>query len=244
MDVLEKIFGSAAKVKIMRLFLFNPNSTFDMERIIRRTRVTPQAAHLNVRLLESIKLIRPKIVVVEESVPTRFSVATMAAATNGKNSKGKKGKNGKNGKLAKAARMARPTRPARVIAKKRVQGWMLNGDFIYLLPLQSFLINMSPLQDGLIIRKFNRTGKVRLLVVSGVFMHEKDSRVDILIVGDSIRKNAVEGVVKEIEAELGKEIAYSVFETRDFNYRIGMYDKLIRDILDYPHRKLVNKLGV
>ncbi|MCC2630730.1 MAG: hypothetical protein K0S38_539, partial [Candidatus Paceibacter sp.] len=32
-ETLEKIFGSAAKVKIMRLFLFNPVTVFDMDEI-------------------------------------------------------------------------------------------------------------------------------------------------------------------------------------------------------------------
>lgn len=214
MDILEKLFGSAAKLRIMRLFIFNRNLSFDLDKVVTRTKISVQAARLNLRTLEEIGLIKPRTFVkeVKKELP-----------------KGKKTKNGSKGSR---------------FVKKKVRGWTLNDNFVYLEPLQGFLIFASPLQDQMIIRKFNRTGKIRLLVVSGVFIQEKESRVDILVVGDSMRRSAVDAAVKDIEAELGKDITYSVFETRDFNYRVSMYDKLIRDILDYPHKKLVNRLGV
>lgn len=205
MDILEKIFGSAAKVKVMRLFLFNPNTNFDLDQIISRTRISPQAARAVLKPLQDIQLIKQRTFIKVE-----------------KRKEGRK----------------------RVEVRKKVKGWYLNDGFSYLTPLQSFLINVTPLQDQAILRKFNRVGKVKLLVVAGVFIQDKDSRVDILIVGDGIRRSTLETVIKETEAELGKELTYSVFETSDFNYRLGMYDKLVRDILDYPHKKIVNRLGI
>jgi hypothetical protein len=47
-----------------------------------------------------------------------------------------------------------------------------------------------------------------------------------------------------MEAEIGKELRYAYFSTDEFRYRLSMYDKLIRDILDYPHRVLLDKLGI
>jgi hypothetical protein len=42
-----------------------------------------------------------------------------------------------------------------------------------------------------------------------------------------------------MEAEIGGELSYAVFETKEFLYRLNMYDKLVRDILDYPHEVVV-----
>jgi hypothetical protein len=47
-----------------------------------------------------------------------------------------------------------------------------------------------------------------------------------------------------MEAERGKELVYAYLETQDFQYRLGMYDKLIRDILDYPHQVLLDKISI
>lgn len=224
MDILEKIFGSAAKVKIMRLFLFNPNTPFDLAKIVERAKITSQAARLNIRLLENAHLIRPRTFVKDDKKAEKLG-------------EGEGRRRGTGNKMAGRGRKS-------VTIKKRVRGWILNENFSYILPLQSFLVQASPLQDQIIVRKFNRTGKIKLLIISGVFIQEKDSRVDILVVGDGLRRGIIETTIKDMEAELGKDIAYSVFETKDFQYRLGMYDKLIRDILDYPHKKLVNRLGL
>ncbi len=241
MDVLEKIFGSAAKVKIMRLFLFNPNTTYDLDRIVSKTKIFPQAARLNLRVLENAGLIKPKTVMKEvRRMPEKTATFVMR--------KGKKGKNFKFKGQSKtmAAKMAKMVSAAKAskVVKKRVPGWILDETFSYLFPLQGLLISTSPLQDNVIIRKFNRAGKIKLLITAGVFIQEKESRVDVLVVGDNLRRSTVDATIKDMEAELGKDLTYTVFETKDFNYRLGMYDKLIRDILDYPHKKLVNRLGI
>jgi len=51
-------------------------------------------------------------------------------------------------------------------------------------------------------------------------------------------------IMSSIEALLGKELRYAAFETTDFQYRLSIYDKLIKDILDYQHEKILNKLGL
>ena len=58
-----------------------------------------------------------------------------------------------------------------------------------------------------------------------------------------MKKNTLSSVIKSIEAELGKELTYAYFETQDYQYRLSMYDKLIRDVLDYPHQVLLDKIS-
>ena len=128
------------------------------------------------------------------------------------------------------------------LVKKRVLGWILDEKFPFLTPLQNFLIEITGAQQAEIVHRIKKIGSVKLLVVSGVFIPEREGRVDILIVADKIKKNTVEAIIGDIESEIGKELKYSVFETSDFMYRIGVCDKLIRDILDYPHKKMINKL--
>ncbi|MCI0532935.1 hypothetical protein L0Y49_01805, partial [bacterium] len=93
-------------------------------------------------------------------------------------------------------------------------------------------------------RRFRNIGKVQLVVITGIFIKNEESRVDILIVGDGLKKQSIESVLRTMEAELGKEIRYALLETKEFSYRMNVYDKFIRDILDYPHRKIINKLGI
>jgi len=63
-------------------------------------------------------------------------------------------------------------------------------------------------------------------------------------VGDHLKQAKLLSIMSSIEALLGKELRYAAFETVDFRYRLSIYDKLIKDILDYQHKKILNKLGI
>ena len=48
--------------------------------------------------------------------------------------------------------------------------------------------------------------------------------------------------MKNLEAEAGTEIDYAVFDNEEFQYRQKMFDRFLRDILEKPHKKLINKI--
>jgi hypothetical protein len=33
-------------------------------------------------------------------------------------------------------------------------------------------------------------------------------------------------------------------DTEDFRYRLNAHDRFVRDLFDYPHERLINKLGI
>jgi len=189
----------------MRLFLFNPTETFDLEQIMERAKVSGSAARQEVQMMDKIGLVK------KHSFFKDFTVG--------------KGKNQKT-------------------VRRRIVGWTVNQEFDYLEPLQDLLIHISPLRNSEILKRVTRAGKLKLVIVSGVFINNWDSRLDILVVGDGLRKSMLENMMKTLESEIGREIRYTLFETPDFQYRLGIYDKLIRDILDFPHEKILDKLGL
>ena len=134
------------------------------------------------------------------------------------------------------------------ITKKKMHGrgsaLALSETFPYLIPLQNLLVNFESLGKKEVVDRFARAGKLKLVVVSGVFIQNPEARIDLLVVGDKLKKTAVENAVKALEGEMGKELRFADFETDDFTYRMTVYDKLVRDVLDYPHKKLFNKLGL
>ena len=127
--------------------------------------------------------------------------------------------------------------------KLKVHGYILNKDFPHISALRQLLVNSQNLNKGDMVKRLSNVGKLKLILVSGVFIENNESRVDILLVGNNIKKGSLNNIVKTMEAELGREISYAFFETPDFQYRIEMCDKLVRDIIDYPHTVLLNKLS-
>lgn len=196
MEILEKLFGSKERVRMMRLFLFNPDTIFSVEKIAERVDASCRFIEKEIAIMKRAGLVKRK-----------------------------------------------EYRSKKAIEQKIV-GWALDQSFPYLIPLRSLLIQQVFLRDSDIIGRLSSVGKLRLLVISGVFIQDLDSRVDLLIVGDGLRKWILERNVKNLESEIGKELRYAAFETSDFQYRLNMFDKLIRDIFDFPHRKIVDKIGI
>ncbi len=205
MEILGKLFGSENKVKIMRLFLFNPETPFSAETIAERVKCGLFSARHELSTLRQMKFIRPRSFV---------------------------------------GRAAKDRRGKRRIVRRRMSGFTLNGSFPYLAELQRLLLDTSLLKGEEIIRKLSATGRLKLVVIAGLFIQDPDSRLDIMVVGDHLKRSTVEQKIRAMEAEIGKELRYAAFETSEFNYRLGLYDKLVRDVLDYPHMVVLDRLGL
>lgn len=57
-DVLQKLFGSPARVKLLRLFLFNPRLSFTLADIAERSRIKEKVARRELDLFSNIKIIK------------------------------------------------------------------------------------------------------------------------------------------------------------------------------------------
>ncbi len=123
-------------------------------------------------------------------------------------------------------------------------GWQINNTFPYLNLLGNLLLNSTAMSAEDLAKKLKTVGRIKLIIISGIFIQNDDNRVDLLVVGDAIKKSKIDKTIKDIEAIVGKELKYAFFDTEEFLYRLGIYDKFIRDILDYTHEKILNKLNI
>ena len=125
--------------------------------------------------------------------------------------------------------------------------YVLNTEFGSFNELRDLVLKSMPAEKKDMIARINRLGKIRLAVISGVFINKDNMDplvADLLIVGDYIENRKLKSFLKSLEAEVGKEIKYSVMEKEEFQYRLAMFDRFIRVLLDGPHEKLINRLGV
>lgn len=198
MEKLGLLFGTVTRVKILRLFLFSPNTGFDIQTIAIRTRSTVDATRKELSLLTKASFLKKKIVTIE--VELRSGTA-----------------------------------------KKRVPGWQFNEKFEYRQALYNLLVDTEFLSKEEVARRFKPHGKIKLLLLAGAFIRNEDSRADILIVGDLMRRPLIEKAIKVLESEIGKELSYIIFDTEEFLYRANMYDKLVRDIIDFPHERVIDQ---
>lgn len=189
MEPLAKLFGSPARLKTLRLFVFNKDAVFTISDIASRTKLSKDVTRREITELISAGLVRKK----GGDTPVRYQT---------------------------------------------------NPRFEHLDALEIFIRDTTNVRPQKMISALRRAGVLRLVALSGFFMGVLESQVDLLIVGDKLEERVLATVVRSLEAELGREIRYASFTTEDFRYRFGVYDRLLRDVFDYPHRLLVDKIGV
>ncbi len=205
MDTLSQLFGSALRVKMMRLFLFNTEGVFDADYIVGKTGSKPREIENEAAFMKKIGLVKQ----------TKLSkVVTL-----------KKGKK-------------------TVEKKMKVKAWVLDTKFQFIEPLTEFLVKTHSVEYKSMIKRLGRAGKIKAVLVSGVFIQNTEVRLDMFVVGDGINSGSMEKAIRSIESDMGKDIRYTVLSTSDFSYRVSMNDKLIRDIFDFPHRILLDKIGL
>lgn len=189
MESLGKIFGSAARLKTLRLFLFNQNARFTLAEVAERTKLAKDAARRETVDLLSAGLLRKK------------------------------------GSGASA-------------------GYQVNQRFEHLAALDVFVRETTNVRKENILRPLKKAGTLQLVALSGFFTGILEPQIDMLVVGDRLDERTLSAAVRSLEAELGREIRYASFPSADFRYRHGVYDRLLRDVFDYPHRILVDKIGL
>lgn len=206
MEILKKLFGSLVRVKLLRLFVFNPERFYDLSEAASRTKSDLGAVRKEIANLVHTSLIKPGV------------YSKIISRGNGVDE--------------------------RTIKHKKVKGYKLNKNFKHLRSLRTLLLEIVPFTQSDISKRLAKSGKIKALITAGVFAHDDDGRLDLLVVGDKLKPNVISREIKTIESELGKELRYVVLDTNEFKYRLSIYDKLIRDTFDYPHQIVTDLLGI
>jgi hypothetical protein len=202
MEQLSKLFGSPARVKLLRLFTFNPETVYDRDSIVKIARITPDTASRELAGLARALVIQRKTFYKE---------------------------------------VARPG--SKTSKKRKTIGWVMNPKYEYFEPLSRFMRDSLSVSETEIRKRFRGVGTVKLLVLSGFFAGARDSVLDVLIVGERLKEKQITNAIQSLEAECGKEIRYMVLSSEDYQYRRRIRDKFIRDVMDYEHVAITNKLS-
>jgi DNA-binding Lrp family transcriptional regulator len=198
-DPLSILFGSTARVKLLRFFLFNPSREFTFDDMSRRARLVRRTARTELSALEKAGVITRRTLYVDQP--------------------------GKSKKL-------------------KVLGYGLNKKFPELAALQTFLFETAPIDGKNLLGHLRKAGTLDFVAVAGVFVHEFEQQLDVLIAMKKVSQSKIETAIRALESEIGIEIRYAVMTSEDLLYRVGMNDRLTRDVFDYKHQVLVDRIGV
>lgn len=204
--ILEKLFESVPKARILRIFLRNPDENFTMPELVKRSGLRETQARKELAKLLKFGLLKSKFAQrVYELPPSENTLK----------------------------------KKRKIIKKERV--YFVNFGFPVITELKNLVTKSSVTSHQKLLQKIKLLGKIKLAVISGILINNDHTRTDLLIVGDHIKKTKFNSLLEILESELGKSIRYTLMDSKEFKYRMDMYDRFLRDILEYPHEKLIDR---
>ena len=209
--MIEQLFGSKTRVKLLQLFYSNPNRAFYVREITRKideqiNSVRRELANLlSVGIIESDANNNRLYYEVNQAyeyyapLATIFGGAVMPKTTPKKTAKTAAGK-------VKEQPAARPPDVA----------------------------PEHPLAKGL-----RSVGKVELAILTGQFTRDGRAGVDVLIVGD-VNQSKADKFIAELEKAENKELAYTTMPIDTYQYRLQIKDRFITDIIEAKKQVIIN----
>lgn len=186
-EVLENLFGSKEKARLLRFFLQNPEREFRFKEIVDKTMLRSQSAKKEIALLSKIKFICVR------------------------NRKGK-------------------------------TSYILNQGFNFYPELKNLIAKSNVYPQCRTLQKVNSIGNMKYAAVSGVFINYSKSKADMILVGEDVSRNRLRTFMRNLEAEIGKEINFVLMTSEELKYRLNMLDKFVLEFFEGPHEEIINKV--
>jgi len=210
--ILQTLFESSAKIRLLRMFMQNPERQFTLPEIEQLAQLRRGLFLRDLNKLIKAGLVKEKSGVIREEL--------------------------------KEAATAPKKRKTRSHSAKKVTFYFVDPEFPVFSELHNLIIKSSTASRKKLLSNIKRLGKIRLAILTGIFLNNDTARLDLMIVGDDIKKRALEKFLAVTESEIGKTLRYSVMDTDEFRYRMNMYDRFLRDVLEHEHEKLINRLSL
>lgn len=112
--------------------------------------------------------------------------------------------------------------------RNRKKYYIVNKNFIAFQELRSIILKSMSDTDS-IVKKIMKCGDLDVVVLSGIFV-EKDSNIDLLLVGNIDRTQLEEYFNAELQTK--RPVRYAIMTKDDFLYRRQCKDKFLHDLVD------------
>ncbi len=112
--------------------------------------------------------------------------------------------------------------------KNRKKYYIVNKNFVVYNELRNIVLKALSEKDS-IVKSLQQLGELELIVLSGLFV-EKDSPIDLLLVGKIDRNKLDRYFTQELETK--HPVRFSLMSKEEYQYRRKCNDKFLDDILE------------
>jgi hypothetical protein len=210
--MVEQLFGSKTRVKLLQLFYSNPNRSFYVREITRKIDEQINSVRRELANLLSIGIIS------SDATNNRLYYEV----------------NQKYKHYAPLA-MIFGGAGAPVEVKAPTKG-KKEKDVVEPEPKK---VKVPVVEENPTVKKLQTAGRVSLALLTGQFTRDELSGIDLLVVGD-VNAAKLATAVADIEKDEGKEVRYAVMSVKDFEYRRQITDRFITNVLEAKKQVIIN----
>jgi len=127
--------------------------------------------------------------------------------------------------------------------KDKKKYYSVNHSFILVPELKALLLKSRELNEQLLVQQIEKVGSMDLLILTGSFVGQAESPVDIFMVG-RVHKTKIEKLLKTYLKDSGKDLKYTVMNKKEFQHRVDLGDRFIFTLMNGRKITVINKLGV
>lgn len=208
--MLEQLLHSKIRFKLLRFFLTEEPNLYSLTEIAKKIKEKDSSLRKELSNLENLGLIKTKEISFDRKNHLIRSISTSRKLLQKKKEKLNKTK-----------------------IKKVYQ---VKTDHILYPELKALFLKSRLLLEEILIKKIQKIGQIRLLILTGFFTDLLYTQTDLLIVG-RINRKQLKNLIRKFERDLGRSINYTVMSTQEFKYRHDLTDRFLFNILE--NRKVV-----
>lgn len=205
--MFEQLFGSGTRVKLMKLFLENPEKKYYVRQITRKTDC----------LINSVRRELKNLLGLGFLVEVAQSDQSVDSTADGTNITDVEQKNS--------------------AASQTKRFYALNKYNIFRHELENLFSKGKILVEKKFGERLTQLGTIKYLAMSGVFVNDKKSLTDLIIVGE-FDKAKIQKAIKQFEKEIGHKLNYTLMDSKEYRLRKDIADRFLNDII-YNEKNLV-----
>ena len=221
--MIEQLFGSKTRVKLLKLFFSNPNRSFYVREITRMVDEQINSVRRELANLLSIGLItsdsNENRLYYEVNQDYEHYNALRSMFAEGVEEEVEETETVKETtkKKSKAKKPVKATKEKEVAAEQK-------DDVVELAEA----------------KVWSKAGNLLGVAYSGVYTRDDNAIVDIVVIGDAVHSQVVT-IVTELEKEKNRELRYTVMDQQEWQYRRQVRDKFWQQIMDAKKQIVLDK---
>jgi hypothetical protein len=218
--MIEQLFGSKTRVKLLYLFYGNPNRSFYVREITRKIDEQINSVRRELANLLTIGIIT------SDNTNNRLYYEVNQKFEH------------YDSLLAMFGHVG--TKPKSALKPRAVKRSTIDGVTV---PEQTAITGSFAGTGDDLQADIQGMGNVDIAILTGQFTRDESTGVDLLIVGN-INQNKLHKYVAELEAKESKEIRYTVFSVEDYRYREQIKDRFVDLLKSAKKQVLIDKRGI